>query len=155
MTHFRPLEIFFPKIKVKSVKNEKWPKMVKKGQKWIYLVSQHCLQPFLLPEPVKSKKKSFFIFSWNFLDFWKKNDWFPSFHGHLVTVCQLLNAFPTLPDIYFVHKSHQLAELPSRERKFDQISPTEKPQNYVCQFSNGFVLYPPVSLWYPDIELNV
>ena len=70
-------------------------------------------------------------------------------------VCQLLNAFFTLPDIYFVHKSHQLAELPSRESKFDQISPTKKPHNYVCQFSNGFVLYRPVSLWYPDIELNV
>ena len=53
---------FFPKIKVKSVKNEKWPKMVKKGQKWIYLVSQHCLQPFLLPEPVKRQKKSFLVF---------------------------------------------------------------------------------------------
>ena len=106
----------------------------------------------------KSKEFCFWpfpMFSWNFLDFRKKNDWFPSFHGHLVTVCQLLNAFPTLPDTYFVHKSHQLAELPSRERKFDQILPTEKPQNYVCQFSNGFVLYRPVSLWYPDIELNV
>ena len=62
MTHFRPLENFFPKIKVKSVKNEKWPKMVKKGQKWIYLVSQHCLQPFLLPEPVKRQKKVFLFF---------------------------------------------------------------------------------------------
>ena len=73
----------------------------------------------------------------------------------LRSIKQAKKAFPTLPDTYFVHKSHQLAELPSRESKFDQISPTKKPQNYVCQFSNGFVLYRPVSLWFPDIELNV
>ena len=68
-THFRPLEIFFPKIKVKSVKNEKWPKMVKKGQKWISMVSQHCLQLFLLPEPVKRAKKAIFSLFGQFLVF--------------------------------------------------------------------------------------
>ena len=67
MTHFRPLEIFFPKIKVKSVKNEKWPKMVKKSQKWISMVSQHCLQLFLLPEPVKRAKKAIFSLFGQFL----------------------------------------------------------------------------------------
>ena len=32
-----------------------------------------------------------------------------------MATCQLLNGFPTLPDIHFVHKRRQPAELPSRE----------------------------------------
>ena len=59
-TRFWPLGIFFPKIKVKSGKNEIWPKTVKKGQKWISLAPKHCLQLFYLPEPVKRAKKAIF-----------------------------------------------------------------------------------------------
>ena len=57
---FWPLGIFFPKIKVKSGKNENWPKTVKKGQKWISLAPKHCLQLFFITRARQTGQKSHF-----------------------------------------------------------------------------------------------
>ena len=59
-TRFWPLGIFFPKIKVKSGKNENWPKTVKKGQKWISLAPKHCLQLFFITRARQTGQKSHF-----------------------------------------------------------------------------------------------
>ena len=76
---------------------------------------------------IKQAKKAIFGIFPDFSDIFG-DSWCAAFWAKKGTpVCQLLNAFPTLPDIYFIHKSGQIAELPSRESIFDQISCTENP----------------------------
>ena len=62
--------IFFPKIKVKSGKNENWPKTVKKRPKMDFFCSQTLFATiFYYPGPSNGPKKPFSAFSGDFWSF--------------------------------------------------------------------------------------